>query len=57
MYRRVMDITGTDPLPYGIEPNRAMIDLLVRHAVNQKILSRPVAAEDLFPETTHGLIA
>jgi 4,5-dihydroxyphthalate decarboxylase len=57
MYRRVMDITGSDPLPYGIEPNRAMIDLLVRHAVNQKILSRPVAAEDLFPETTHGLIA
>jgi 4,5-dihydroxyphthalate decarboxylase len=57
MFRRVTEITGTDPLPYGIEPNRAMIDLLVRYAVTQKILSRPVAAEDLFPETTHNLLA
>ena len=22
MHKRVMDITGKDPLPYGIEPNR-----------------------------------
>jgi 4,5-dihydroxyphthalate decarboxylase len=57
MYRRVTDITGTDPLPYGIEPNRTMIDLMVRHAVNQKILDRPVAAEDLFPPGTHDLTA
>jgi hypothetical protein len=55
MYRRVMDITGADPLPYGIEPNRAMIDQLVRHAVSQHILDKPVAAEDLFPESTHDL--
>jgi 4,5-dihydroxyphthalate decarboxylase len=57
MYRRVMDITGADPLPYGIGPNRAMIDLLVRHAVSQKVLSRPAAAEELFPESTHDLTA
>src|SRR6185312_9751488 len=25
-YRRVMEITGRDPLPYGIEPNRAMLE-------------------------------
>jgi 4,5-dihydroxyphthalate decarboxylase len=57
MYRRVMDITGADPLPYGIEPNRAMIDLLVRHAVSQKVLDRPFAPEDLFPPGTHDLTA
>ena len=57
MYRRVMDITGDDPLPYGIGPNRAMIDLLVRHAVAQKILDQPFAAEDLFPPSTHNLTA
>lgn len=57
MYRRVADITGADPLPYGIGPNRAMIDELVRHAVSQNILTRPVAAEELFPESTHHLTA
>jgi 4,5-dihydroxyphthalate decarboxylase len=57
MYSRVMRITGADPLPYGIAPNRAMIDQLIRYAVGQKILDKPVAAEDLFPESTHGLTA
>ena len=28
MYKRVMAITGGDPLPYGIAPNRAMIEQL-----------------------------
>ena len=56
MYRRVLDITGADPLPYGIAPNRAMIDELVRHAVSQRILDKPVTAEDLFAESTHDLV-
>jgi 4,5-dihydroxyphthalate decarboxylase len=55
MYQRVMQITGADPLPYGIEPNRAMIEQLVRHAVSQQIIDRPPAAEELFPESTHEL--
>ena len=57
MYERVMQITGGDPLPYGIAPNRAMIDQIIRYAVDQQILTRPVAAEDLFPESTHHLTA
>ena len=57
MYQRVMEITGTDPLPYGIAPNRAMIDKLVLYAVDQRILDEPVAAEDLFPPSTHNLTA
>lgn len=57
MYQRVMEITGADPLPYGIAANRAMIDQLVRHAVAQQILEEPVTAEDLFPENTHDLAA
>jgi 4,5-dihydroxyphthalate decarboxylase len=57
MYRRVMDITGTDPLPYGIAPNRAMIEQLVSYAVRQRILDRPPAMTDLFPESTHDLTA
>jgi 4,5-dihydroxyphthalate decarboxylase len=54
--RRVMDITG-DPLPYGIEPNRRMLEAMVQYSVEQGILSRPVAVEELFPENTRGLIA
>jgi ABC-type nitrate/sulfonate/bicarbonate transport system substrate-binding protein len=57
MYQRVAKITGADPLPYGIAPNRAMIDQLIRYAVAQKILEKPVAAEDLFAAGTHELIA
>jgi 4,5-dihydroxyphthalate decarboxylase len=55
MYRRVMAVTGADPLAYGIAPNRAMIEQLIRHAVTQRILDRAPAVEDLFPESTHHL--
>lgn len=57
MYERVMEITGRDPLPYGIEPNRAALDTLVRYAVAQKILDRTTAVESLFHESTHDLTA
>ena len=57
MYQRVMAITGADPLPYGIAPNRAMIEQLVRYAVSQQILDRPTEIETLFPEGTRDLTA
>jgi 4,5-dihydroxyphthalate decarboxylase len=57
MYQRVMRITGGDPLPYGIEPNRAVLETLIRHAVSQRILERPVAVESVFAEGTHDLVA
>ncbi|WP_066952513.1 4,5-dihydroxyphthalate decarboxylase [Streptomyces lushanensis] len=57
MYRRVMEETGADPLPYGIEPNRAVLETLVRHAVDQRILDRPPVLEELFAESTRDLTA
>jgi 4,5-dihydroxyphthalate decarboxylase len=48
MYKRVMEITGEDPLPYGVEPNRATIEELIDHAMRQKILTRRPAVEALF---------
>ena len=57
MYQRVMAITGADPLPYGVAPNRAMIEQLIRYAVSQQILDRPPDVETLFPESTHHLTA
>ena len=44
---RVMNIIG-DPLPYGIESNRQMLESLVEYAVEQKIVPRPFAVEELF---------
>lgn len=53
-YRRVMDVIG-DPLPYGIAPNRTMLEQLIGHAVTQRILDRPVAVDDVFAPGTHDL--
>ena len=55
MYRRVLEITGADPLPYGIAPNRPMLEALVRYAKEQGIISRPVAVEELFAQGTGEL--
>jgi 4,5-dihydroxyphthalate decarboxylase len=53
MYARVLEITGADPLPYGIEPNRAMLETLMGYAREQRILPRSYAVEEVFaPETT-----
>jgi 4,5-dihydroxyphthalate decarboxylase len=56
LHQRVMEITG-DPLPYGVERNRIVLDELVRHAVTQRIIERPVAVEELFATETLGLSA
>ena len=44
---RVKEIIG-DPLPYGIDANRPVLDSLVQHAVEQGIIRRPIALEKLF---------
>jgi 4,5-dihydroxyphthalate decarboxylase len=56
VYRRVMETTGRDPLPYGIAPNRQMFEELIQAALEQKIITRPVSVEELFPRNTHALV-
>jgi len=56
LHQRVMEITG-DPLPYGVEPNRRALEELIRHAVTQGIIDRPVDVEALFAKGTLGLSA
>ena len=53
-FREVMRITG-DPLPYGIEPNRHVLEAIVSYSLEQKILRRPVDIDSLFAEGTHRL--
>jgi hypothetical protein len=57
LHQRVLDETGADPLPYGIEPNRAVLERLLETAVEQRILTRPVALEDVFAPGTRDLTA
>jgi ABC-type nitrate/sulfonate/bicarbonate transport system substrate-binding protein len=55
VFQRVMEVTG-DPLPYGIAPNRRELEALVQYSVEQGILARPFAVDELFADTTRGLI-
>lgn len=51
LYARLL-ASGADPLPYGIAPNRQVLDDLIRHATTQRILRRPVDIESVFAEAT-----
>ena len=55
LHLRVMQVMD-DPLPYGVKPNRRMIDELIRHAVTQGILREAPEPEDVFHEETRELV-
>ena len=48
LHARAAELLGGDPLPYGVEPNRTMIEELLDHAFTQKILRRRPTVEELF---------
>jgi len=48
LHARVRDVLGDDPLPNGVEANRAVLEQLVDHAVAQKILRRRPTVDELF---------
>jgi 4,5-dihydroxyphthalate decarboxylase len=54
-YDEVLDATRADPLPYGIAPNRDVLEHLLDQAVAQHILDRRPEVEALFAEGTHEL--
>jgi ABC-type nitrate/sulfonate/bicarbonate transport system substrate-binding protein len=53
-FRQVMDVTG-DPLPYGIGPNRRELEAVMQYSVEQGILQKPIALDDLFAKGTLDL--
>lgn len=57
MYRRVAQTLEADPLPYGIEPNRGMLERLIEHAADQRIIDGRPPLETLFAPATHELVA
>jgi 4,5-dihydroxyphthalate decarboxylase len=44
-------------LPYGITPNRKVLEELIRHATIQGIVTIPQSVDELFAPTTRGLVA
>lgn len=54
LHLKVAEIIG-DPLPYGIEPNRKVLEDLIGHALTQGIITEPVSVEELFAPATHRL--
>lgn len=55
LHLRVAEMIG-DPLPYGIEPNRATIEALMGHALSQGIIKERVSVESLFAPGTRDLV-
>lgn len=55
-HQRVAELIG-DPLPYGIEPNRAVLEEAIEQALAQRILTRRPQLDDLFAPAVRGLTA
>ena len=56
LFQKVMEITG-DPLPYGVESNRKVLEALIQRSVEQGIITRPFTVDELFAAGTHTLTA
>ena len=56
LHLRMMGLMG-DPLPYGIEPNHAVLENLLTNAKAQKILRQPIEIESVFAKDTLELTA
>ncbi len=56
LHQRVAAITG-DPLPYGLAPNRAMLEDALDHCLTQGIITQRPSVASLFAPSTHALTA
>jgi len=48
--RKVRDMFGGDPFPYGIDANRATWEQMARYAIEQGIAHRHAKPEEIFPK-------
>ncbi len=54
-FRRVAEIVA-DPLPYGLQPNRHVLEAISQYSLEQKIISQAVDVDELFAAGTHDLV-
>ena len=53
--RRMAQLVGGDPLPYGLESSRRTLETFIGYNVAQGVIPHPVAPEELFPPETLAL--
>lgn len=52
-FQTFTQVTGeVDPLPYGVEANRAVLDKLMKNAIAQGILTQPLRLDEVFAAET-----
>lgn len=52
-FQRFIQVTGqVDPLPYGVEANRTVLDELMENAISQGILTKPLRLDEVFAAET-----
>jgi 4,5-dihydroxyphthalate decarboxylase len=51
--RRVRELLGGDPWPYGVDANRATLDAFLDYALEQGVCRRRLTVEALFPPDVH----
>ena len=54
--RKMPQTVGGDPLPYGFESSRRTLETFIRYNVEQGVIPRAVAPEDLFVPETLALV-
>lgn len=54
-YKRMQSLLGEDYWSYHVEPNRHVLETFCRYALNQGLIARPVAPEELFAPSTLDL--
>jgi 4,5-dihydroxyphthalate decarboxylase len=52
---RMQQVIGPDPLLYGVTPNRKTLESFIQFNVEQKVISRSVDLEELFPRSVMDL--
>ena len=54
--RKMQDMFGGDPFPYGIEENRPTLEQFMRYTFEQGIAKRHVKPEEIFPKGIMTLV-
>ena len=50
--REMREVLGGDPLPFGVEANRASLETFIRFTVDQRIIPEAIRPEDAFEPST-----
>ena len=54
--KRLQGAIGGDPLPFGVEANRATLEAFVQYNVDQQVIPKKVAIEEVFETSTLALV-